>query len=205
MLRTEDRSQLSGVFHMNISCSYIRIHDHAGVKRVLLKTSIFPAGDSRKCCLNAVRDAAFGTERLRPILTDESGIRPADCNLEIPSCPCQIWATSRFMGLFISNWKCRHAANFHSLSEKPTGETDPRQPDANLYENVQFDLSNFISEGKNRWISSFQRRLADSVINNSFAFRPAALLLDILASLKYFYSLWYHYIICLLYTLKMLG
>lgn len=70
-LPSEDRSQLSGVLQMNISCSYIRIRAHAGVERG--SSRLLMAGDA-----------------LVAVLMDESGSRPADCNSEIPSWPCQI-------------------------------------------------------------------------------------------------------------------
>lgn len=113
-------------------------------------------------------------------LTDESGSRPAYCNSEIPSWPGQIWSHSRFMEPIYNKPETSLCCQlFQSLWKKATGQTEPRQPAANLYENVQFDLSNFISEGRDRWSMSLHRRLADecgSVINNSFAFRPVEVL-----------------------------
>lgn len=171
---------------MNFSCTYIRIHDQTGVwsQTDPLKDEDLPCrwwrGREALClCL------AFGTDRLRPILTDESGVRPADCNLEIPFRLCQIWALPELWGLFISNWKCRWSANFYSLSE--TNQQARRTLDSRtLIYMKMYNLICLISFRRDRWTVSLQRRRTDSVINNSSAFRPAAFLGSLVSVIPHF-------------------
>lgn len=193
MYKSEDRSQLSTVFHINISCADIRIHDHAKVKGILLKWSVVwvslclshPSGRHRRGAPGAVAGfhcgGAFGTDGLWSVLTDEIGIGPLDCNLEIPSCACQLWAhatgASRLMRPIFNKLEMSPRCQVsQSPWKKPTGQIDPLQQLLNLYENVRFDLSKFIQKGRDGCNVSCLADECDWIINNSSAFRRAVFL-----------------------------